>query len=157
MGYVEENLIPGEQILHRANLHWGIFITPVIITGLGFLLIIIALVIGDESATACLCFGVPAILLGGLGLINAIASIMTSEFALTDKRIIAKVGFIRRQSSEMLLSKIESVSVDQPIMGRMLGYGTIVMTGSGGSKETFKNISNPMDLRRRAQHRISEM
>ena len=72
----------------------------------------------------------------------------TSEFAITNKRVIMKVGLIRRKALEMNLSKIESVNVDQSIMGRILGYGTITIIGTGGSRESFHRISKPMEFRR---------
>ena len=72
----------------------------------------------------------------------------TSEFAITNKRVIMKVGLIRRKALEMNLSKIESVNVDQTIMGRILGYGTITVIGTGGTRESFARISKPMEFRR---------
>jgi len=75
----------------------------------------------------------------------------TSEFAITNKRIIIKVGLISRRTLEMNLKKIESVNVDQGILGRMLGYGTVVVIGTGGTKESFAGISDPMTFRKKFQ------
>lgn len=75
----------------------------------------------------------------------------TSEFAITNKRIIIKVGLISRRTLEMNLNKIESVNVDQGILGRILGYGTIVVIGTGGTREPFASISNPIEFRKRFQ------
>lgn len=75
----------------------------------------------------------------------------TSEFAITNKRIIIKVGLISRRTLEMNLTKIESVNVNQSILGRMLGYGTIVVIGTGGTKEPFARISDPMAFRKKFQ------
>jgi uncharacterized membrane protein YdbT with pleckstrin-like domain len=75
----------------------------------------------------------------------------TSEFAITNKRIIMKVGLISRRTLEMNLTKIESVNVNQSILGRMLGYGTIVVIGTGGTKEPFAGISDPMAFRKKFQ------
>jgi uncharacterized membrane protein YdbT with pleckstrin-like domain len=72
----------------------------------------------------------------------------TSEFAITNKRVIMKVGLIWRTALEMNLSKIESVNVDQTILGRILGYGTITIIGTGGTRESFARISKPMEFRR---------
>jgi len=79
----------------------------------------------------------------------------TSEFAITNKRVIMKVGLIRRKALEMNLSKIESVNVDQTIMGRILGYGTITIIGTGGTRESFASISKPMEFRRVFQEKQS--
>ncbi|MBN1473114.1 MAG: PH domain-containing protein [Syntrophaceae bacterium] len=75
----------------------------------------------------------------------------TSEFAITNKRIIIKVGLISRRTLEMNLAKIESVNVDQSILGRILGYGTITVIGTGGTREPFFQISNPLDFRKAFQ------
>lgn len=76
----------------------------------------------------------------------------TSEFAITNKRIIIKVGLISRRTIEMNLQKIESVNVNQGIFGRMFGYGTVTVIGTGGTKEAFHAITNPMEFRKQFQH-----
>jgi len=74
-----------------------------------------------------------------------------SEFAITNRRVVIKLGLVSRRTFEMNLSKIESVNVDQGVWGRMLGYGTITLIGTGGSKETFAHISGPLEFRRQFQ------
>ena len=75
----------------------------------------------------------------------------TSEFVITSKRIIVKTGLIRRKSLEMNLQKIESVNVEQGIMARILGYGTVTIIGTGGTKESFTDISKPLVFRKKFQ------
>jgi len=75
----------------------------------------------------------------------------TDEFAITNKRVIIKTGLISRRTFEMNLSKIESVNVDQGILGRILGYGTIRIVGTGGTKEIFPNILRPLAFRKKFQ------
>jgi uncharacterized membrane protein YdbT with pleckstrin-like domain len=75
----------------------------------------------------------------------------SSEFAITSKRIIIKVGLISRRTLEMNLAKVESVNVDQSILGRILGYGTITVIGTGGTRESFYRISSPLDFRKAFQ------
>ena len=75
----------------------------------------------------------------------------TSEFAITNKRIITKVGLIRRKTMELNIPKVESVNVDQTILGRILGYGAISIVGTGGSRETFYKISRPLEFRKAFQ------
>jgi len=72
----------------------------------------------------------------------------TGEFAITNKRVIIKTGFFRRRTLEMNLSKIETVGVDQSFIGRLLGYGTITVIGTGGTHESFPNICNPLEFER---------
>ena len=76
---------------------------------------------------------------------------MTSEFAITNKRVIIKVGLIRRTTLEMNLQKIETVNVNQSIMGRIFGFGTISIVGTGGTRETFPQISRPLEFRKKFQ------
>ena len=75
----------------------------------------------------------------------------TSEFAITNKRVIIKKGLIARETLEMNLMKIESVNVDQSILGRILGFGNITVIGTGGTRETFKRINRPLEFRKRFQ------
>jgi uncharacterized membrane protein YdbT with pleckstrin-like domain len=75
----------------------------------------------------------------------------TDEFAITNKRVIIKTGLISRKSFEMNHTKIESVNVDQGILGRILGYGTIRIVGSGGTKEVFPRIKSPLEFRKKFQ------
>ena len=74
-----------------------------------------------------------------------------SEFVITNRRIIIKEGFIARRTFEMNLSKIETVNVDQTVMGRLLNYGSITIIGTGGTRETFHNISKPLEFRKAFQ------
>jgi uncharacterized membrane protein YdbT with pleckstrin-like domain len=75
----------------------------------------------------------------------------TSEYANTNKRVIIKVGLISRRTLEMNLSKIESVNVNQSILARLLGYGSIVVIGTGGTREAFHDIADPLIFRRKFQ------
>jgi uncharacterized membrane protein YdbT with pleckstrin-like domain len=77
--------------------------------------------------------------------------LLTSEFAVTSQRVIIKVGLIARRTIELNLSKIESISVDQALFGRLLGYGNITVIGSGGTRETFKLVADPLAFRRAVQ------
>jgi uncharacterized membrane protein YdbT with pleckstrin-like domain len=72
----------------------------------------------------------------------------TSEFAVTNRRVIIKVGLVSRKTVELNLEKVESIGVEQTILGRLLGHGTIVVVGTGGTKEPFRGIADPMGFRR---------
>ena len=86
-----------------------------------------------------------------LWFLSAWIQIASTEFAVTTQRVIIKVGLIRRNTVEVLLTKVEGVQVDQGILGRMLDFGTIRVTGTGGTKEPFKLIRRPMQLRQHVQ------
>ena len=156
MGYVEQNLMAGEEVIYRAKLHWKVFLLPIILLLVGVLILLLDRTIFDAQSLCCGSqWGVLLLLAGLFGGILAAISYTTSEFALTDKRVLVKVGFIKRHSLELLLTKVEGIGVDQGILGRILGYGTIVVAGTGGTKEPFKNIADPLEFRRRVQGQIS--
>ncbi|MCO5234350.1 MAG: PH domain-containing protein [Chitinophagales bacterium] len=75
----------------------------------------------------------------------------TDEFVITNRRIIIKTGLVSRKTFEMNLSKIESVNVNQSILGRILGYGSIDIIGTGGTRETFPDIFHPIEFRKKFQ------
>ena len=75
----------------------------------------------------------------------------TSEFVVTNKRLVIKQGWISRKTLEMNLNKIETVNVDQSVWGRIFGFGTLTIIGTGGTREVFDSIRNPMEFRKRFQ------
>jgi uncharacterized membrane protein YdbT with pleckstrin-like domain len=83
--------------------------------------------------------------------IYPLIAMKSSEFAITNKRVIIKTGLLSRRTIEMNLSKIESVNVNQGIFGRILGYGTVRIVGTGGTKENFYRISKPLEFRKQFQ------
>jgi len=89
-----------------------------------------------------------------LGLLPLIAR-WTSEFVITNKRVIVKVGLIYRHTLELNLQRVESVSVDQSIVGRVLGYGTITIIGTGGTREPFHRIADPLEFRKAVEEQLS--
>jgi Bacterial PH domain/zinc-ribbon domain len=147
-GWVGKNLMPGEMIAYETQLHWAIFIGPLVL----FIVAVCLFSVGGNApiiAVLLLLFGaIPTA-------IDAAVTRATSEFVVTNKRVLIKTGWIRRHSLETLLSKVEGIRVEQDILGRMFDYGTIVVTGTGGSKEQFHKISDPMLFRRRIQDEIA--
>src|SRR5262249_4503313 len=81
-----------------------------------------------------------------------LVELMTSEFAVTTTRLIFKVGLIARYTTELLLSKVESIGVNQGLLGRLLGYGDLTVTGTGGAREVFHRVGDPIDFRNHVQH-----
>jgi uncharacterized membrane protein YdbT with pleckstrin-like domain len=150
MSYLDENLLEGERIVYRARLHWTIFGASILIVLLGVALAI-ALRMFDPQ------YWYVGAALAGIGLLFAIGPAIrytTSEFAVTNKRVLSKLGFIQRESDETMLSKVEAIGVDQGILGRVLGYGTVTLTGTGGTEERFANISQPLEFRRQIQTQV---
>jgi uncharacterized membrane protein YdbT with pleckstrin-like domain len=91
----------------------------------------------------------------GLMLLSRYLTYGSSEFAVTNKRVLIKAGVQRRRSLEILLSKIEAIGVDQSLMGRFLNYGSLTVGGTGGTKEVFHKIGAPMDFRKIVQERTA--
>ena len=150
MSYLDDHLLTGERIVYRAKLHWTIFLTSIIVVLLGIGLGILLQLVEPAYAYA-------GAALAGVGLLLAIGPAIryiSSEFAVTDKRVLGKVGFIERESDETLLSKIEAIAVDQGVIGRILGFGTVMITGTGGTQESFPRISEPLEFRRQIQSQI---
>jgi uncharacterized membrane protein YdbT with pleckstrin-like domain len=147
MSYIENNLMNGESIVYRTKLHWIVFIWPII----WFVVAIMFFSGGGDAATAGGLFILIAILTGIASFIN----FKTSEFGITNKRVIVKVGFIRRNSIEVLLNKVEGIQVNQGILGRILGFGSITVSGTGGTKDPFHKIETPLEFRKKAQEQIA--
>ena len=146
-GYVGQSLARGERVLYRTQLHW-IMLVPSLLVAL--------VVIGAGIAMYWVYVPVSiALVVIGL-LIVAVQYLryISSEFAVTDARVLVKLGWIRRRSIEVILTKVESIVVDQGLTARVFGYGTVVITGSGGTRETFDGIAAPLELRERVQAQI---
>jgi uncharacterized membrane protein YdbT with pleckstrin-like domain len=151
MSYVEKNLLPGERVTYRAHLHWAIYIPAVLIVALGILLLIVVGSASQAGGATHYGIGGVVILVGAVVYLFAWIKVQTSEFAVTDKRVVIKVGLIRRHSLELLLRQVETIGVEQGIVGRIFGYGAIMIGGTGGTKEPFKSISHPLEFRRQVQ------
>ena len=141
MGYIESNLLPGETVVQRARLHWIVFLKAVAVFVVGLALLYF------EPRTV-------GIVVAAIGVVMAIPPWLerwTSEFGVTSKRVIIKVGLIQRRTLELLIRQVEAISVEQSLAGRIFNFGTITLTGTGGVRETFNNIANPLEFRRSIQ------
>jgi uncharacterized membrane protein YdbT with pleckstrin-like domain len=74
----------------------------------------------------------------------------------TNKRVFVKVGLAARRTIELLLSRVESIGVEESVMGRMLGYGTVIVHGTGGTPEVFSLVSHPLEFRTQVQQQIEK-
>jgi uncharacterized membrane protein YdbT with pleckstrin-like domain len=147
MSYIQDNLLPGEHIVYKANLHKIIFFWP------AFWLVISIVLFPIKDVGIPL--GAIILLLSLILGTKAAMKFISSEFGVTNKRVLIKVGLIQRKSFETMLTKIEGIQVNQGILGRILNYGTIVVTGTGGSKEPFHSISSPLEFRKKVQEQVS--
>jgi uncharacterized membrane protein YdbT with pleckstrin-like domain len=151
MGFVDDSLLPGETIVYRAHVHWKVFALPAFFAAAALALIVSSLLISVNEWLAIPGYVLlaPAIIVGTERWIRFSAS----EFAVTERRVLIKVGVIRRHSVEILLEKVEGIGVTQTVPGRLLDFGSIVITGTGGTRETFHEISAPLEFRRQVQAR----
>ncbi len=145
MSYIDRHLLPGEVVTYRTRLHWKIFVVPV----LGCL-VLVALALWAMSADRKP-LAIPPVVIALILLLAAWIRRRSSEFAVTNKRVIIKLGVTTTRSMELLLPKIEGITVTQSLWGRMFGFGEIVVTGSGGTQEPFDGIQSPLDFRQAVQ------
>ena len=137
LGYVESTLLPDEQIVYMSRLHGKIFLPAAAIIALGVGLLFLETTVAEVVIAVGLVFG-----------LRALIKHKTSEFAVTTKRVIIKTGVFRRRTLELLLRQVEAISVDQTLLGRILDYGTVTLTGTGGVHEVFHDIASPLEFRR---------
>jgi uncharacterized membrane protein YdbT with pleckstrin-like domain len=152
MGYVEKVLLPGERVIYTTGLHWLVYGRSFVLLAIAILLAIFSVAkLDDPNLTAIAMGGLAlAAFLAFLGLLSFIAAAVrrsTTELAVTDQRVILKRGVIARHTIEMNRSKVESVDVDQSVLGRIFGYGTVLVRGTGGSLEPMQSISDPLRFR----------
>ena len=145
MSYVDSQLLPGENVMYRSKLHWQVFLVP------GFFAIILLLASIGLFGSGAKGTGLILLILAGLLILVPFIKRANSEFAVTNKRIIVKLGVFTTRTVELLHTKVEAISVNQGLLGKMLGYGDIVVTGTGGTREEFKAVASPLELRRAVQ------
>lgn len=146
MSYVDKVLQPGERVKARGTIHWVTYLSGLIALGIGAVIFLavrpppgLALAV-EIAALVPAAFGVVLIL-------RAWFHQWGTEIAVTDHRVIYKTGVISRRTVEMHVDQIESVEVEQSILGRILGYGDIVVHGSGEGSETIRLIADPLAVR----------
>ncbi|CAN5514721.1 hypothetical protein BH11PSE7_BH11PSE7_06740 [soil metagenome] len=146
--YVDSVLSEGERIVYRANVsHWKFF--PSYLLGCLFLVGAAAAWLMGAQGGSWLIVALAALAVGLLVIISAVIRRSTTELVLTDRRIITKRGLVSRNTVEMNLAKVESLQVNQGLMGRMFNYGDVSVVGTGSSLEPLYGISNPLELRKK--------
>lgn len=168
MSYVDRNLVPGETLLYQTRHHWIVLLVPTIIALVlgapGVALLIEAVMTRDSNGVT---LGSSTIspqgmaISGGIILFIALVIVLygiakrnATEMAVTNKRVLIKTGIASRRSLDMMLSTVESIGVEETVLGRMMGYGTVIVRGTGGTPETFLVIAHPQDFRRNVQEQI---
>jgi uncharacterized membrane protein YdbT with pleckstrin-like domain len=145
--YVEARLLPGERVVYRPNLApLSMIASPIFFAFLA----IVTLFIAPLLSLLLLPVVVVAVAVQRLRYLN-------TEFSLTDRCILVKVGWLSHRSSEVLPSKVESINVVQGLDGRIFGYGSIAVTGTGGSHEVLAGIDKPFEFYRHLQEQLASV
>lgn len=146
VSYIDENLLPDEHVVYRADLHWIIFARAILVLVVGLVLVFV-----PRIAQA----SVVVLLIGVVMLVPPFVAYRTTELGVTNKRVIVKTGLVRRRTLELLLRQVEAILVDQSLLGRLFGFGSITLTGTGGVREIFHRVRDPLELRRRIQGQVA--
>ena len=126
MSYIDDSLIAGESVVHRARISWW--------SQFGLVLLGIVLLV---------------VVIGLFFLAVAWIRVHSTEIAITNRRVIAKFGFIKRHTIEINLEKVESLRVEQGFWGRVLNFGTIFISGTGSAMAPIPDIADPLVFRRK--------
>ena len=152
MSYVRKNLIAGENLVYETGVHWSVlfwpFVLALLLIGGGIAVFVLAKFVGKIEVGT---------LLIGFGLIYALFAVMrrgATEIAVTNRRVIIKTGMAGRRSLEIMLQKVESIGIEESAWGRVLGYGTVMIHGTGGTPEPFRRIAHPNVFRQRVQEQV---
>jgi uncharacterized membrane protein YdbT with pleckstrin-like domain len=147
--YIDDILQPGEKVLYSTNAHWIFYLPAIGAWLLALVLFVLSRMTVPDSAIALTCLAAAAVV--------AIVALYwtgrawfhrwTTETDVTNMRVVHKTGFIKRRTFEMSLDKVESVDVNQSILGRILNYGSVTVRGVGEGAETIDMIASPLDFR----------
>jgi uncharacterized membrane protein YdbT with pleckstrin-like domain len=163
MSYVAKHLIDGETIVYETRLHWIVLVVPLLL-GLLFGLAGVALFVlssrtaanNGSTSQALTVVGAAFLVLALIFIIRGILMRNATEMTVTNKRVFVKVGLAARRTVELLLSRVESIGVEESVMGRMLGFGRVIVHGTGGTPEVFNGIAHPLEFRTQVQQQIEK-
>ena len=148
MSYARSVLQPGETLIAAGRLHWIIYGWAIFFLIAGTALLVLEHLYAPQHDVL---ITVTALTFGGLFFWFFLYGWFVrwiTEFAVTNRRVISKRGFIWRETEEMNMDKVETVDIDQPIIGRILNYGSIRITGTGGTNNIeVARIAAPFVLR----------
>lgn len=147
LNYVKSNLLKGEHICHSATIHPAIYVP-------GAALILFGLILSIPETTILILLSTTMILLGFYRLAMAHMDRISTEFVITNKRTILKSGYIARKIIELKHNKVESLNIDQSVLGRYLDYGSLEICGTGSGKTPVHYIKNPIVFRKNAMEVI---
>ena len=150
MSYIESNLMDDEEMVHVTRLHPIVLLFPAAATSL----LAGSFAIVDSIPYAQIVVAI-FLFISLWRLADRLVLFLSSEFGVTSKRVLGKTGFIRRTSLDIVLNKVEAIRLSQTILGRVLNYGDIEVTGTGGTDEILRFIPDPLVFRRVVQEQLA--
>ncbi|MBP3213159.1 MAG: PH domain-containing protein [Prevotella sp.] len=150
MGYIEKNLMDGEQIVYEARQHWMIYWKPFLLLLIGIGLF--AIPTSDMALVMQICMSLVLLVVAGIWAVNIYGG---RKYILTNRRLILKRGLVRRESTDLVLRRCEGVSIAQSIMGRLLGYGTVSVS-TGEVANEFRLIEHPVEFATHINQQIAD-
>jgi uncharacterized membrane protein YdbT with pleckstrin-like domain len=159
MRYIHKTLIENEQIIYMTRPHWIIFAVPIAALLLAFCIFLFGnqLIVLNIKIYKLTLFEILAIFAALYGLYHFLKIYIfyrSAEYGITNKRVLMKTGWIEREALEIFLDKIEGVHIDQTVPGRILGYGSVMIIGTGGSKDPFNMVPRPLHFRKLVQQEM---
>ena len=146
--YIDEILQPGEKVLYSTNAHWMFYLPAIAAWIVALVLLILSrTTITEGIILLCLSASAVVAIIALYWTVKAWFHRFTTETDVTNLRIVHKTGFIKRRTFEMSLDKVESVDVNQSILGRILNYGDVTILGVGEGRETIRTIASPLAFR----------
>ncbi len=155
MSYIGNHLMSGEEVVREARLNRIIYLPAALLAALA-LVQFAEVYRGGEETRGEVAVPVFFLALAAVAAVPAFFRRLSSEFAVTTKRVVVKVGLVRRHSTEILLRQVEGITVDQGLLGRIFGYGTIVIEGTGSDRTPYKGIAAPMAFRLAVQEQVEK-
>ena len=147
--YFQRVAQPDEKLVFHTTIHWMVYVPAIL-----FLLLALAAIAVDQALglqgrehTACWAAAVVLGIIAVIAFFRAFVRRITTEIAVTDRRVLFKRGLLSRHTVEMNVSKIETVDVEQTLWGRLFNYGNVVIRGTGGTFEPLLGIESPLQLR----------
>jgi len=147
VSYVDRHLAPDERVVFRTRYHVVLFGGALWFTAIVFGIVALIVHRNDLPGDTVRRLWLAGVAVAASGFVSPFLHWWTSEFAVTTARVIARTGVVSLHTVELLLAQVEDVEVDQPLAGRLFGYGTLRLVGTGGTDEWFARIANPDALR----------
>lgn len=170
MSYITKSLVQGETLIFETRHHWIVLLGPLLLSlllgvpgvvllagsagpkgSMGATMAQINSTLGDQgSAIVGGALLLVAVIVFGYG----IAKRNATQMGVTNRRVLIKTGMASRRTLDMMLSKVESIGVEETFWGRIFGYGSVVVHGTGGTPESFVMIAHPQEFRQSVQKQV---